>query len=212
MNKNIQSVSREVMHLFGEAGRTIARFQLSTGLRCPPGCGACCESPHVEATVLESLPLAEEIYRRGQENAILHAIEEKDLLGDPVCVLYRPAPLIPGQGRCACYAFRPMLCRLFGFAARKGKSGTLEFCTCKRLKERFPEAVSKVEELLARKPVGTELREWGPPVYQGFSMRMGGIDPGTGFARYPVNQAIKQALARACWRSSRPSPTGLRGR
>lgn len=212
MNQNTQGLSREVMHIFREVGREIARLQLSTGLRCSPGCGLCCESPHVEATVLESLPLAREIYRRGEEEAILNAIEERNHRRDPVCVLYRPDTLIPGQGRCAYYDFRPMLCRLFGFAARKEKYGNLEFCTCKIIKGKYPEAVSRVEGRLAEGPEMTGIHEWEPPVYQDISMRMAGIDPGTGFARYPINQAIKQALARAYWENSRPSPTLLRGR
>ena len=202
----------QVMRIFRELGREIAGLKLATGLRCVEGCGTCCESRQVEATVVEALPLAKEIYRRGEEERILAALDEKERRGDPVCVLYRPDPHSPGHGRCAFYEFRFLVCRLFGFAARKGKSGRLEFSTCKIIRQNFPEAISAVDRSLEGGPVlsnveGFDLRPLeGPaiPVYQEMFMRIATLEPGTGFLRYPVNQAIRKAIERFYWKKAKP--------
>ena len=118
----------------------------------------------------------------------------------------------PGHGRCAFYEFRFLVCRLFGFAARKGKSGRLEFSTCKIIRQNFPEAISAVDRSLEGGPVlsnveGFDLRPLeGPaiPVYQEMFMRIATLEPGTGFLRYPVNQAIRKAIERFYWKKAKP--------
>ncbi|MBS3906955.1 MAG: YkgJ family cysteine cluster protein [Syntrophaceae bacterium] len=37
------------------------------------------------------------------------------------CVFFHPDPLIPGNGHCQLYVFRPSVCRLFPFAAMKNE-------------------------------------------------------------------------------------------
>lgn len=203
------------MQVFREFGRAIARLQLATGLRCVPGCGSCCESRNVEATLVEALPLAGEIYRLNEEVKVLDAIDEKDLRGDPVCVLYRPDPDLPGHGRCAYYDFRFLVCRLFGFSARKGKAGRLEFSTCRIIKQRYPETVSAAESSIrggqlalstVEGPVLSTVEGMQIPVYQEAFLRIAGLEPGTGFTRYPVNQAIRKALERFYWKRLKPLP------
>jgi len=222
------SLPLQVMQVFREVGREIAGLKLATGLRCVPGCGSCCESRQVEATVVEALPLAKEIYRRGEEEKILLAIDEKNLHGDPLCVLYRPDLHHPGHGRCAHYEFRFLVCRLFGFAARRGKSGRLEFSPCKIIKQKYPGIVAAVDRSIGGGPVLSNVE--GPalsvvegpalsvvegpalsvvegpeiPIYQDTFMRIAALEPGTGFLRYPVNQAIRKALERFYWKRSKP--------
>jgi len=43
-------VSAALSQLYRELDVQIAKFQATTGLHCPPGCGQCCENPEVEAT------------------------------------------------------------------------------------------------------------------------------------------------------------------
>lgn len=210
----------QVMQVFRQVEREIAGLKLATGLRCVPGCGSCCESRQVEATVVEALPLAKEIYRRGEEEKILLALDEKDLRADPLCVLYRPNRYRPGDGRCAYYEFRFLVCRLFGFAARKGKSGRLEFSTCKIIKQKYPETVSALDRSIGGRlalshaegpalsnvegPALRQLEGLEIPVYQETFMRIAALEPGTGFHRYPVNQAIRKALERFHWKKTKP--------
>jgi Fe-S-cluster containining protein len=156
----------------------------------------------VEATVVEALPLAEELYRLGKETLILDTIDERDLRGDPVCVLYRSDPHTPGHGRCAYYDFRFLVCRLFGFSARRGKLGTLEFSTCRIIKEKYPDAVLVANRCMSAGAPLSQVAEM--PVYQDMFMRIAGIEPGTGFRNYPVNQAIKKALELFYWKRTKP--------
>ena len=59
-------LSHRVLELYSEMNRQTAEFRTATGLRCFPGCGQCCESAMVEATVTELLPAAEELLFRGE--------------------------------------------------------------------------------------------------------------------------------------------------
>lgn len=184
-------VSSELIRIYHDLDRKTAGLQLATGLSCPSECGACCKNPKVEATVLEALPVAEEIYRRREQDAVLCAINKTENRGDLVCVLYRPDPGIPGNGRCRYYEFRPLLCRLFGFASRRNKFGDIELCTCKIIKERNPEAVRRAEMMISE---GFDV-----PVYQETYMRISSVDPSKGYRRLPINLTLKEALQCLYW-------------
>jgi len=188
-------LSLKVLSTYQEIDQQTARLGLAFGLRCPSLCGACCDSPKVEATVLETLPLAEEIYRRKEEKALLIALEKKRNQDDFKCVLYRANPGFPGIGRCSYYGFRPLVCRLFGFAFRRNKLGNLEFSACKVMKERPPEAVHEVESGISE--------TLDAPVYQESFMRIASLDPGIGYRCLPINGALREALERFCWKTGR---------
>jgi len=181
----------KVLRIYQEIDQKTARLQVAFGLLCPPLCGACCDNPEVEATVLEILPLAEEVYRRKEEETVFSVLEEKRNQGDFRCMLYRPNPGFPGTGRCSYYEFRPLVCRLFGFAFRRNKFGNLEFSACKVMKERTPEAVHRAEIGISQ---GSDV-----PVYQESFMRIASMDSAIGYRRLPVNLALKEALERLYW-------------
>ena len=187
-------LSLKVLSIYQEIDQKTARLGLAFGLRCPSLCGACCDSPKVEATVLETLPLAEEIYRRKEEAALLIALEKKRNQDDFKCVLYRANPG-PGTGRCSYYEFRPLICRLFGFAFRRNKLGNLEFAACKVMKERPPEAGHRFESAISE--------TLGAPVYQESFMRIALLDPGMGYRCLPINWALREALERLYWKTGR---------
>jgi Fe-S-cluster containining protein len=184
-------ICSDVMGIYHGLDLKTAGLQLASGLCCPPECGVCCKNSEVEATVLEALPAAEEIYRRRAQEAVLCAIEKTEKQGDSVCVLYRPDLGIPGNGRCRYYEFRPLLCRLFGFASRRNKFGDIELCTCKIIKERNPEAVHRAEMVISE---GFDV-----PVYHDTFMRVASVDPGKGYRRLPINLALKEALQSLYW-------------
>ena len=122
---------------------------------------------------------------------VLYAIKKSENRGDLVCVLYRPDRGIPGNGRCRYYKFRPLSCRLFGFATRRNKFGDIELCTCTIIKERTPEAVHRA---------GTRISEGlDVAVYQDSFMRLASIDPSKGYRRLPINLTLKEALEYLYW-------------
>lgn len=189
----------QVLRIYHEIDRRVDRFKKATGLACPPGCGTCCESQDVEATLLEVLPLAWEIYREGLGEEIIGLTEERTAVDNWTCAAFRchdkPAS---DTGCCDYYDFRPLLCRLFGFAARRDKYGRREFSTCRILKATSPFAVQRAAIAVTS---GLDV-----PVYQECHMQVATVDPGLGFRRLPINTALKQAIEFLHWRRPKRRP------
>jgi len=184
----------EIRQIYQEIDRQIAFFQKATDLHCPECCGSCCESQEVEATVTELLPLADEIFQSGRQDSLAELIEQSERKSALACVLYRPDPLLPGNGRCGQYPLRPLVCHLFGFAGRYNKSEELEFSTCKKIRAQDPQKVSAAQELIR---AGLNV-----PVFQSSFIRLACLQPGLGFQRFPINQALKKALEYCYWKKS----------
>lgn len=158
----------------------------ASGLACARGCGACCLSPEVETTVLELLPLALELLRRGELEAWSARLEATT--PGAACVLYEPDPSDPRRGRCSAYAHRPSLCRLFGFAGRREKDGRARFMTCSLLRTDDPAAVARADALVrAGFPVA---------LYGDVARELSALSPDLGTRLEPINRALADALAR----------------
>ncbi|RJQ50246.1 MAG: YkgJ family cysteine cluster protein [Desulfobacteraceae bacterium] len=186
----------EICRLYREVDRKTAALRMASGLRCPSGCGRCCATSKVEASILEVLPAAEGLYLRNETDAVMAMIEEKNRRGDRVCVFHMAHEDPFSQGCCAHYLDRPLICRLFGFAARAGKSGTLEFRPCKWISDTHPETAAGASDLISR---GFDL-----PVYQTSFMQVASIDPSLGFQSLPINVALRRAIEYLYWK--RPLP------
>ena len=192
-----QKVIREMMVLFDDIDRQTEKFAARTGLKCKSGCGACCTAPDVETTVAEVLPLAVHLWslshsedpsrpQAAVEN-VLEAIRSKS--DKSICVFYKPDPFVQTQGRCSIYAFRPGLCRLFGFAARQDKHGQRKLVTCKVIKDSQPQACKGAQEDLDQ---GIEA-----PLLAAHAFSVANIDPVEGQKLLPINQAIRSGLEKA---------------
>ncbi|RPI78924.1 MAG: YkgJ family cysteine cluster protein [Desulfobacteraceae bacterium] len=192
MTDSFPQLLAEIRHIYLEIDQQIATFQKATDLHCPEGCGSCCDSQEVEATVTELLPLADAIFQSGRPDALAELIEQSEKKNTKACVLYQPDPLLPGNGRCGQYPHRPLVCRLFGFAARYDRSKDLEFSTCKKIKIQDPQKVWTAQELIR---AGLSV-----PVFQACFMRLASLHPGPGFQRYAINQALKKALEFCYWK------------
>nr|HID58865.1 YkgJ family cysteine cluster protein [Desulfobacterales bacterium] len=182
-----------VLDQYKKFDQIIERFCKTTGLTCVPNCCYCCRHWWVEATVLEVLPLAREIYARGQERATMKQIQEKQARKDTLCVFLLPEADQQVEGYCAYYSWRPLMCRLFGFAARRNKYGGLELCPCKVINETCPAVVRRSHIAIQE---GLSL-----PVYQEAFFQVASIDPSRGYKRLPINMAIKEALEYLYWAS-----------
>lgn len=191
---------RETLLVYREIDRKTLLFQLATGLRCLPGCGSCCESNHVEATVLECLPLANRIYRMKEEESILAFVDRKIMENDLRCILFRPDETISGHGRCAYYGYRPLVCRLFGFSARRDKFCRKEICLCRAVKDANREKSTKLLDS------GDSIPD--APISQDSFIRIASLRPGLGFRLFPMNIALKNALEYLYWKH--PRDTGYR--
>jgi Fe-S-cluster containining protein len=173
-----------ILELFSRIEAETSAFAGASGLRCPDTCGACCESPNVYTSVVELEPLAQALVARGQAEA---ALDRAAAAGPGPCVFY--ASHGPGQGRCTVYALRPMICRLFGFAAVRDKQGRPELAGCRAHKALQPEAMAHARALVAGGEPVPMMTDW-----QQQALELGTSATG---ALMPINQAIEQALERA---------------
>jgi len=102
-----------------------------TGLTCPNDCGWCCETAEPDITTFEAMPLARLVLSdpeltQQHENFVSRSIRKP-------CFFYNNA-----THRCTVYPIRPMICRMFGFAAARGKMGDVRFAPCRHMKRSSP--------------------------------------------------------------------------
>ena len=179
--RNIQTVEK----LFLRLDRDLKSFSSRSGMVCQSGCGDCCLNPNIHATPLEFLPLALEIYRGGQADDYLTRLSGP-LAGTMNCILYNPALFPVRGGGCSNYPKRGLICRLFGFSARKGKDNHLAMITCKIIKGNYPGFFSNENEALEKlQPV---------PLASDYYARLTFLDPEISMATLPINLAIRNAL------------------
>ncbi|MBN2384639.1 YkgJ family cysteine cluster protein [bacterium] len=182
----IQKKIAAVRRLFWKIDHACALFKLQSGLNCPVGCGECCSKSDIEATILEFLPLADDLSRRhpGMAEALLKQLEQRD--GTGPCIFYQAEVGSGSAGSCLEYSQRGMICRLFGFSARSNKYGQKEILTCRRIKTLHPDCYATVAENM-----GSRFSIPYMPYYQ---EELQNIDFVLGGGLYPINQAIQSAL------------------
>jgi Fe-S-cluster containining protein len=173
--------------IYRRLDRRIAAFRRRSGLACPAGCGECCRSTEVEATILEMLPLALELHRRGRTEEVLDRLRGGQ--APERCVLFSERPQGPFGGHCTEYSLRPLLCRLFGFAAMENREGEPELVACRLIREADPSLTAEATESVARSRLAA-------PLMRAYTLAMYRLDPVLGSSALPINTALKQALER----------------
>jgi uncharacterized protein len=124
-----QFILPAVQRTYEELDRSVSRFAEKSGLKCPGGCGRCCESPFIEATPVECLPLAQSLLPKADEWLPLLRTHVK--IGRKLpssCPFYVSFGF--GKGFCSVYENRPLICRMYGFAAFIDKSGAEQLDSC----------------------------------------------------------------------------------
>jgi len=171
---------QDVEEVFQSLDHDISRFKHSSGLHCKVGCGKCCLKPDIEATVLEFIPFAYQLYMEGKALQWL----DNPNLDQSICAVLDTNS--QGIGQCSSYVTRGLICRLFGFSARLNKYGHKEFVTCQVIKLEQPEEFAKAyEDTKAGIPV---------PLMRDYYMRLRSIDSTLGEQFYPINVAIRRAI------------------
>lgn len=163
----------EVTAVYRELDESVKAWQQATGVGCIPGCGVCCEKPNIEATPLEFLPLACELFVSGRAGEWMEILKLAAVAG--VCAFYSKDEA--AAGKCTIYPIRGLICRLFGFAAMTGKRGDHAWIACKELKDKLGKASTK-----------------GLPVASDVAMKLAEIDPDLAMTRFPINVAMLKAL------------------
>lgn len=179
----IDEIAEQVTDLYGQIDQQTYAFQAATQLHCPAGCGRCCENPHVEATPLEMVPLAVELFRQGEATKWLG--KSVEINETNACLFYEPDLGVPGNGRCQVYLWRPSICRLFGYATVADREGQPSFAACMRHKADVPEAVTTIQKAIAN----------GLPAPSfAMSQQIAHLAPHLSAERMPLNQALNVAL------------------
>ena len=179
------NLSSRILELYSEMDKRTSEFQSRSGLKCPAGCGQCCESPKLKATVIELLPAAEELFYRGKAQQWLECIASIGETGR--CVFFQPDPSTPGNGHCQLYAFRPSICRVFGFAVMKDKNGKPELVSCRCLNEKMA--------ILGKEVQGAIWAGMPVPSVDYFFLKIMAFEPSSlGRRQVPINQALRLAL------------------
>ena len=184
-DSRFERLAREVREVFARVDQDTEALRASTGLSCPPGCGACCENPHIETTVLEMVPAALELVRRGDAEAMLERDEVRD--GRGRCAFFASDPVVPGKGRCTMYDHRAGICRLFGFAAVRTRRGR-ELAVCRVQRASTPEVAQAAERHVVDGGASGDFPRAGGEI--------AGIDPSLGTKPLHINAALRDALDR----------------
>ena len=181
---SIERRVRLVETLFERLDQEIAVFQTETQLHCQTGCGKCCTKPTIEASPLEFFPWAFQLFLNDEAEKMLTLLHAKTT---SICQIYMPFSLVENtKGSCGNYAFRGLICRLFGYAASKDKLGKLQLATCKIIKEKQSENYSSAEIAIAK---GLPI-----PVFTDYYMQLSQIDYQLGTMMLPINKALIYAI------------------
>lgn len=179
-----QELSQKVMEVYEELDEEIDRFKYETGAKCIENCGNCCNKKDVEDTVLSFIPLALDLWHKGEADYWLTKLEKKG--EDTTCVFFKRDEKDIKNGRCMIYQKRGLICRLFGFAGNKGKNGEKVYPACSVLKKEQPLLVETIKNAINS---GAFI-----PLMTDYAMKMAGIDSNLGYQRYPINEAVKYAI------------------
>jgi len=168
-----------IERFYEEADARTAKFSQASGLKCPTGCGRCCESPYIEASALECLPMANHLLpKAGEWIEILESFVKRGRTLPSPCPFYVTFGF--GKGFCSEYEHRPSVCRLFGFAAVRGKQGEPRLSVCHHHKENGT-AIPPVDPDATGESVA--------PCFTDFTLPISTLDPSLS-----KPQAIVQAL------------------
>jgi Fe-S-cluster containining protein len=188
--QRLRELARLVEAVFDELEQTFSQYQQDTGLTCLSGCGACCNKPTVEATPLEMLPLALNLYDQGRAEQVLGELQ---LYSGFSCFNFTRHSLDGMAGQCSVYKLRPAICRMFGAAGVSGKDGKGRLSVCKLIKQERPQAYENALIAVQSSPA--------PRMTDG-KIRLQQIDYSLGNLDLPINRALIVALEKVLFESS----------
>lgn len=179
-----EELALRVARLYRSVDAGTACFSRKSGLKCPPGCGHCCEYDKITSSVLEFLPFACDAWKRGKAEEWIRRIHA--LLTPSKCVFYEELSPGEGKGHCLIYEWRPLVCRLFGFSSVRDKMGGHIYAACTVFKKEYPDKVKKAMKLSNSRSAA--------PVLMKFDGTLWGLDPALSSEQLPLCEAALIAL------------------
>lgn len=179
----LRDIMDNISSIYFEIENNNRKISEETGLQCVDGCGACCNNTDIEESVLTMLYSADILYKEGKAEFYLDLLNDNE---ETMCIFYEYNQHNKNIGRCREYKARGLVCRLFGFAGKKGKHGEVVFAPCERVRENNKEAEKIINSYMEN---GGEI-----PIMQHYGYKILALDPNMGTKRYPINTALKIAL------------------
>ncbi len=181
------AATRKVEKLYAELDKDIAVFQEKCGIYCVTGCNACCLKKDIEASVLEFLPLAYFLVETHQYDEFLERLSKHP----EYCVCLSYLKIRNQLSGCTEYAYRGLICRLFGFSGSTDKYGDRRILTCKGIKETYKELYDASTERINR--------NLKIPMASDFQIRLNQIDPIMANDLNPINISIEKAINKVAY-------------
>ena len=196
MNR-LRELSSQVMDVYQSLSQEFSAYQSSQSLNCVEKCGACCNNPDIEVSPLEMLPYALHLFDTGQAEQVFDELQSYNGFA---CKQYQRLSLDGTEGYCGIYEYRPGICRMFGAAGYKTKSGEATLSVCKPIKQAVPEKYAAA--LIAIQPA------WGqsnnsdpmsisnskPPMIAEGRQKLAQLDYELGDKLIPINDALRYIL------------------
>ncbi len=174
---------KSVEKIFAALDQEMNTLRDRSGLHCVSGCGKCCFKADIEATPLEFLPYAFHLFLTKHIDEVYQNLLANE---SSMCTLFNPVKDSLDKGGCSQYAYRGLICRLFGFSATRDKNGKAQLITCKLMKAGQADTIAKIEE---------EMEAGIPsPMMSDYYFRLRSIDTELGTRMMPINQAMRQAI------------------
>ncbi len=205
MNR-LRELSSQVMDVYQSLSQEFSAYQSSQSLNCVEKCGACCNNPDIEVSPLEMLPLALHLFDTGRAE---QAFDELDSYSGFACKQYQRLSLDGKEGYCGIYEYRPGICRMFGAAGYKTKSGEATLSVCKPIKQAVPEKYAAalitiqpqhldifekrlVDDIAANSEV--RVTSTKPPMIAEGRQKLAQLDYELGERLMPINDALRFVL------------------
>jgi len=172
--------------VYDEIDSLMPNFKRIAAYDCPKDCRRCCDTPakNIEASIFEILPLSIHLWQKGEAESWLRKIKETN--SESPCVFYDGHPSRQLAGGCRAYAWRPLVCRLFGFSATTNKYGKPLFVLCRHIKKMDPGLEDRIQGMIEN---GLNV-----PVNSYYAQKVSFINPYLGQPRYSINEAFLLAL------------------
>lgn len=198
MNR-LRELSSQVMDVYHSLSQEFSAYQSSQSLNCVEKCGACCNKPDIEVSPLEMLPFALHLFDIGQAEQVF---DELQSYSGFACKQYQRLSLDGTEGYCGIYEYRPGICRMFGAAGYKTKSGEATLSVCKPIKQAVPKkyaaALITIQPAWGQSnssdPTTTSGRK--PPMIAEGRQKLAQLDYGLGEKLMPINEALSFMLGK----------------
>lgn len=178
---------RKVERVFRQLDKETGKLAQQTGIKCLNNCNLCCMKKDLEANVLEFLPFA---YYLVKNNLHEQALELLDT-NPEFCINLNLTPAPGKPSGCSVYGHRGLICRLFGSAAIRDKSGKLSVYACTYMKAEYPENFRKTNEQINS---GMAF-----PVVSDYYYQIYFIDSQLASDYNPINVSIRKAIEKVAY-------------